>query len=129
MEHTIRAEASVEQDRFPPAVGYHPAYLMAGAVRVWREAAASGAERVVSYCSGCQLMLSAMGYFYPWNIGVDHLLALLSRAVGEEPADRLGPVKRAMVLGAVRRQFPRLLDFRRGKLEEFEEMKNEKCKM
>ncbi|MHA1568517.1 MAG: (Fe-S)-binding protein [Alphaproteobacteria bacterium] len=105
---------------FPPTVGYHPLALMTGAARVWREAGATGAERLVTYCSGCLLMLSSMGYFYPTNIGAVHLFALLAEAIGETLDDPLGKVRRSLVAGTMRRQFPRLLDFGRAPLEPFE---------
>jgi len=105
---------------FPPTVGYHPAALMRGAVRVWREAGKTGAERLVTYCSGCLLTLSAMGLFYPPNLGATHLFDLLACAVGEPMPDRIAPIGRSMIGGAVRKQFPRLVDFGRSHLEPFE---------
>ena len=104
---------------FPPSVGYHPAFMVHGAMRVWREAAKTKADLLVTYCAGCLLTLSAMGTFYPGHLPIAHLLTLLSRAIGEQPPDHLGRISRAMLWGAVRRQFPKLLDPRRAKLEPF----------
>jgi Fe-S oxidoreductase len=104
---------------FAPAVGYHPAFMVHGAMRVWREAAATKADLLVTYCAGCLLTLSAMGAFYPGRLPASHLLTLLARAIGEQPADPLDRVSRAMLWGAIRRQFPRLVDFRRAKLGPF----------
>jgi len=47
------------------------------------------------------------------------LLTLLARAIGEQPTGSLDRVSRAMLWGAIRRQFPRLVDFRRAKLGPF----------
>ncbi len=101
---------------FAPAVGYHPAFLVRGARRVWSEAARTKADLLVTYCSGCLLTLSAMGTFYPGHPPIAHLLGLLSQAIGETPPDHLAVVGRAMLWGSIRRQFPLLIDFRRAKL-------------
>lgn len=102
---------------FAPDVGYHPLVMTAGAVRVLREAGATRADRLVTYCSGCLLTLTGMGMLYPGHVGVSHLLALLAEATGETLSDPLPAVGRAMLAGALRRQFPRLLDFGRAKPE------------
>ncbi|HPQ70300.1 MAG TPA: (Fe-S)-binding protein [bacterium] len=101
---------------FAPDVGYHPLVMTAGAARVLREAGRVKADRLVSYCSGCLLTLTGMGQLYPGHVGVSHLLALLAEATGETLPDRISAVSRAMLAGALKRQFPRLLDFGRVKM-------------
>lgn len=105
---------------FPPAVGYHPLALIAGALRVWREAKATGAQRLVTYCSGCLLMLSAMGNFYPFRLEISHLLHLLSQATGENLPDHMPAVSKATIAGALRYQTPKLARFGRQHLPPFE---------
>jgi len=54
-------------------------------------------------------MLTSMKHFSPLLKPIYHLIELVQTAIGEKPQTRIGPRSRAMLLGAIRHQSPKLI--------------------
>lgn len=108
---------------FSHAAAYHPAALLLSARATSRDhrrtpappaGAGAGAAATCVYCSGCLEMTSVARFVDPNRRPVYHLLELLNLALGRPPVEgRKGALARQFVVGAVRGQFPALLDGRR----------------
>jgi Fe-S oxidoreductase len=99
---------------FSHAAAYHPAPLLLSARATSRDQRSVPASATCVYCSGCLEMTSVARFVDPNRRPVFHLLELLCLALGYPvPGDRKGALARQFVLGAVRGQFPALLETRR----------------
>ncbi len=109
---------------FSHEAAYHPAALLLSARATSRDlrrslapsapAAGAAASATCVYCSGCLEMTAVARFVDPNRRPVYHLLELLDLALGRPlTAGRKGALARQFILGAVRGQFPALLDGRR----------------
>lgn len=99
---------------FSHASGYHPFSILAATGRVLNSARATGAQAVVTYCSGCMQQLAVGRLMLPFLwMEIYHILELVQIAIGETPKRRL--TNRAMLLasGVVRNQFPKMVSRKR----------------
>ena len=91
---------------------YSPVDIIGWSVRRLREARRTGADMLVTYCTVCLLYLSVARKLYPLAPPVYHVLDLLQRAIGEEPAlrhsERANKMIQYMALG-----FPRMVSPKR----------------
>jgi Fe-S oxidoreductase len=70
---------------------YRPDDMYFAAVKELRAAQKTGADELVTYCTGCHLTLAMMRWLYPTRQPVRHMLEYLKEATGEEayyPAPR-----------------------------------------
>lgn len=98
---------------FSPASSYNPFKLVPYIIKVMMAAKKSGADAVVTYCSGCMQMFSTGLLVYRTGLPVYHILQLVSMALGEEPEQFAGRLSRNMLFGTLRHQTPALLSRRR----------------
>lgn len=98
---------------FSPYSDYNPARLTAGAIRVMRAAKKSGAEALVTYCSGCLQMFSTGMVLYRTGLPVYHLLEIIDMALGVQNEPFHSRLGRKMLMGVARHQFPKLLSTKR----------------
>jgi Fe-S oxidoreductase len=94
---------------FSHASAYNPFELLLSARTTSRDHRRTLADATCVYCSGCLEMMSVGRFVDPNRRPVVHLLELVQWAIGETPRRRQGALARQFVLGALRRQFPRLL--------------------
>jgi Fe-S oxidoreductase len=98
---------------------YHPFELLLSARATSRDHHQVQADAICAYCSGCLEMVSVARFVDPSRRPVFHILELVQMALGETPRPRVGMLERQdnlavrFLLGAVRRQFPRLLSLER----------------
>jgi len=104
---------------FGPESAFNPSRIIQGAVRILRQANATGAQAIITYCGGCTIMLSAMKWLYPTAPPVYHILQILGWACGYSVPDR--NIGRGFVhlYGVIRHQFPLLANRKRIHLAPF----------
>ncbi len=102
---------------FSVASAYHPLRMTASIGRNLAQARGTGAQAMCVYCSGCLQTYSLGKLLLPFPMPVFHLLELLQKAVGEEPARRQASRAFATMRGMVRHQFPALLSRKRFHME------------
>ncbi|HEY5526330.1 MAG TPA: (Fe-S)-binding protein [Candidatus Anoxymicrobiaceae bacterium] len=105
---------------FSPYSAYNPLRLVPYTVKVMREAGRTGADAIVTYCSGCLQMFSTGKLVYPFGPPVYHVLELLGMALGETPEKWHGRFARRMLAGTLLKQGPALLSPRRFKSSEID---------
>jgi len=98
---------------FNPYSAYNPLKLTMSTMKVMRSAGKSGAEAVVTYCSGCMQMFSTGLVVYRTALPVYHILELLGMAMGESPVPFHARTARNMLAGIFLHQGPALLSRRR----------------
>ncbi len=103
---------------FSHTSAYHPFRILLSARTTSRDHRRARADATCVYCAGCLEMMSVARFADPNRRPVMHLLELVQWAVGETPRRRQGTLAWQFLLGAVRRQFPRLLSRERFWLEE-----------
>jgi len=106
---------------FPPDSGYHILDVTRATLKSLLQARGTGADYTVSYCAGCQQMLSTGRVLFPLGGPVYHILELLSTALGETPEHSMGWRSRAFLAGILRHQVPRTLSRRRYRIPEIPE--------
>lgn len=101
---------------FPAGSGYNPIDISKATLRVVAEAVRTGADAVVTYCSGCLQSISTGMLIYPRKKPVYHLFQMVQMAAGERVEEELNRERAAMMLkGMLLKQSPMLLDARRRK--------------
>ena len=98
---------------FSPASAYNPFRLTPSTIRAMMAAKRSGADAVVTYCSGCLQMFSTGLLFYRTGLPAYHILEIIGKALGERPEQSHNRLSRNMLLGTLRHQAPALLSRRR----------------
>lgn len=98
---------------FSPSSAYNPLKITPSTIKAMMAAKKSGADAVVTYCSGCLQMFSTGLLFYRTGLPVYHILELVSLALGEEQEPFAGRLARNMLLGTMRHQAPALLSRKR----------------
>ena len=99
------------------ARGYNPLDMGFQALKQWKEARESGADRMVAYCATCLLILYMGRMIRPTRMPLYHLMEVLMQAAGEEPPHALVSSRaryiftHIMALGA-----PRMLSPKRVRL-------------
>jgi Fe-S oxidoreductase len=88
---------------------YHPYHMARSTFKRLNEAKKAGADIICGYCAGCVQMLSTGGVGWPGAPEVYHLLELVQMAAGEKPERRIKQRARAMLLGTLRNQTPKLI--------------------
>ena len=85
---------------------FSPIDMVAGGLRQWRLAQASGADVFVPYCATCYLMLRIAHLIYPSRLPCRHLLELVGPALGfrihSQGRQRTSKVLGAMLAGGMR---------------------------
>ncbi|MBU1670272.1 MAG: (Fe-S)-binding protein [Actinobacteria bacterium] len=99
---------------FSAPSAYNPLRLLPYTIRVMREAKTSGADAIVTYCSGCLQMFSTGKALYRTGLPTYHILEIISAALGE-PVDTSwhSTFGWQMLAGTMRHQGPALLSTRR----------------
>jgi hypothetical protein len=103
---------------FSHASAFNPFELLLSARATSRDHRHTAARATCVYCSGCLEMMSVARFIDPSRRSVFHLLELIQMALGETPRRRQTGLAFQFVLGAVTRQFPRLLSQKRLWLED-----------
>ncbi|HOX27671.1 MAG TPA: (Fe-S)-binding protein [bacterium] len=98
---------------FPAKKNYHPLAVTSAALRAYSEAAKTGADAVLAYCAGCVLAFSAATSVIPGAKPVYHIFELVQLASGETPQRKKLAHGRALLLGALKNQAPKLLSTKR----------------
>lgn len=98
---------------FSPYSAYNPLRMTLSALGLMREAKRSGADALVTYCSGCMQMFSTGRILYRTGLPIYHMLELVMMALGEEPPKFKERRARHMLEGMMRHQGPHLLSRRR----------------
>lgn len=91
---------------FPVKSSYHPLKLIKSSFRAINEGKISGADMIVSYCSGCLLTMNSMGYIHPSKIKIYHLIELVRMAIGEEFNREIASISKSLWKGAVKSTAP-----------------------
>ncbi len=94
---------------FSPYSGYNPVRMTATALRTMRVAKKSGADAVVTYCSGCLQTFSSAAPVYRTALPAFHLLELVELALGGSPRPFHEEVGLSLLLGIMRNQVPAML--------------------
>ena len=103
---------------FPPDSGYHIKDLVTATLKSLQQARHTGADYTVGYCAGCLQMLTVGQKLLPIGPPVYHLLELLSRALGEEPAHPMKWRATAFLAGVLRYQAPLTLSWKKYRIPE-----------
>lgn len=99
---------------FPAGSGYNPLDITAATMRVVHEAARTGADAIVTYCSGCMQSLSSGMVVYPIKKPVYHLFQMVQMAAGEKVEEKLNRQRGAMLVqGMLLKQGPMMLSKKR----------------
>jgi len=98
---------------FSHTSAYNPFNLLLSARRTSLDHRRVMAGAACVYCSGCLEMMSVARFADPNRRPVLHLLELVQRAIGEAPRRRQATLARQFLAGALRHQFPRLLNSER----------------
>jgi len=98
---------------FSPSSAYNPIRMMLSAMKILKQARSTGAQAIVTYCSGCLQMLSTASILYPLSPPIYHILEIIEKAMGGEPEDFSKTVAMQVFKGVARNQFPVLLSRRR----------------
>lgn len=98
---------------FSPVSAYNPLRLTASTLKTMRVARKSGADAVVTYCSGCLQMFSTGAVAYPMALPAYHLLELVELALGESPKPFHDTFGKRMLSGILRNQLPAMLTSKR----------------
>jgi len=94
---------------FSPASAYNPFRMVPSTIKTMASAKRSGADAVVTYCSGCMQMFSTGLLLYRTGLPVYHILEIIGMALGEQPEHYGGRLGWNMMLGTLRHQGPALL--------------------
>ena len=100
---------------------YNPLRLTTSTWRTLAEAKKTGAQAIVTYCSGCSQMLATGKLTNPlYRMPIYHLVELVKLAIGEDTISPAEKSRRAMhfLAGVTRHQGPALLSSGRFKLDE-----------
>jgi len=103
---------------FSPESGYSPTRIVSSTIRSLREAKATRAGAIVTYCAGCLQMLSTVHTFYPTGMPIYHILEMLQMAIGEKPARRQGQRGRSQLVGTLVNQSPKLISKKRFRVKQ-----------
>ncbi len=94
---------------FSHSSAYNPFELLLSARATSRDHRRVRADATCVYCVGCLEMMSVARFADPNRRPVVHLLELVQWAIGESPRRRQGRLAWQFLMGALRRQFPRLV--------------------
>ena len=99
---------------FPARSGYNPVDVARSTMRITHRAVSTGADAIVTYCSGCMQSLSAGMSVYPVKKPVYHLVQAVQAAAGERPALDTNRRRGALMFrGVMQNQTPLLLSNKR----------------
>jgi Fe-S oxidoreductase len=91
---------------FPPRSGYHIMDVTVSTLKSLWESRSTGADYLITYCAGCLQMLSTGRLLFPVGGSINHILEMISMALGEEPKHPMGWRSAAFLAGTMRHQLP-----------------------
>lgn len=94
----------------------NPLDIMSVAMKALSVSKKKKADRILTYCGGCYLVLSIFRLLNPTATPVDHVLELANKAIGAHPEHRIGQRSRRALGGVLLHGMPKILSFNRFRI-------------